>query len=374
MWWWLLWACAGGVVSADLTSPWSSSLPPGASLDAPRGQVWQRAIVHLHSPWSHDACDGQPLVDGVPNAPCLEDLRQGLCDARVDVAFFSDHPSYAAEQPFEDLTHPQPGDEAVSVGGEVVGSVILCEGGHRVAWLPGIEDELMPVALDRHAADTEEERMELYNLDTPQAVQANAAAGAVVLVAHTEGRQAADLAKLQQAGLVGIEVFNLHAMFAPDKREEDLGLDPWSWLEDIAPFTDDSGTAEPDLLFLAVHAEQTPSIEAWDVLLQAGPMVGVGGTDAHQNVLPLVLRDGERADSYRRMMRWFSNLVLAEDATPEAVEVALAAGRVAVAFEVLGTPAGFDVHLVGDDGVTYEMGSDAPSGDLVVSCPGLAAG
>ena len=58
-------------------------------------------------------------------------------------------------------------------------------------------------------------------------------------------------------------------------------------------------------------------------------MIGTAGTDAHQNVLPILLRDGERGDSYRRMLRWFSNMVLVEsgEPTPATAQAALEAGR-----------------------------------------------
>jgi hypothetical protein len=100
-------------------------------------------------------------------------------------------------------------------------------------------------------------------------------------------------------------------------------------------------------------------------------MTGVGGTDAHQNVMPLVLRDGERWDSYRRMLRWFSNVVWVTEEGPDGYQGALEAGRSAVVFELLGTPEGFDFHL--NDGVDiHEMGSSPSSeGILEVGCPTL---
>jgi hypothetical protein len=101
--------------------------------------------------------------------------------------------------------------------------------------------------------------------------------------------------------------------------------------------------------------------------------VGIAGTDAHQNVLPLVLRDGERVDSYRRALTWFSNHVLADSSDPADVRAALAAGRSYVAFEVLGVPDGFDFTLTDAGGDVYDMGREAPAGTLSVKCPGLAA-
>jgi hypothetical protein len=145
------------------------------------------------------------------------------------------------------------------------------------------------------------------------------------------------------------------------------------WLQDIAPFTSVDGTAEPDLFVLAVLAEQQPSIEHWDALQQRAPVVGVAGTDAHQNVLPVLLRDGERGDSYRRMMRWLSNHLLVSGDAPSDYDSALAAGRAYVAFEILGTPSGLDFHLAQDDTI-YEMGSrpDSVGGTLSLTCPTLA--
>jgi hypothetical protein len=370
-------ACNGTAEPDDTgsdTVDWSGALPPLLEeVDAIRGFTPLRAIVHLHSPYSHDACDGEGLIDGEPDPACLEDLRAGLCTVSVDVAFAADHPSHAAATPYLDLVLSRDDDTLITVDGQTVGNRIDCGDGHTVAWLPGIEDALMPVALDRHVSEDFEENDRLYNSSDEEAVLAEIAAGAVVLQNHTEGKDLTDLERLQDLGLRGIEAYNLHAMFAPDIRQEDLGLDGFDWLTGIADFIHEDGEAEPDLLFLAAHQEQGPSIERWDTLLARGPMAGVGGTDAHQNSIPAVLRDGERGDSFRRNMLWFSNLLLADDASVEAAEAALSAGRLFVAFEVLGTPDGFDFHLVDGSGAAWEMGSDTPPGTLHVVCPGLSA-
>ena len=52
--------------------------PLTETFPAPAGKVWRRSIVHLHSTHSHDACDGDPRVDGEVNAPCLASLRAAL--------------------------------------------------------------------------------------------------------------------------------------------------------------------------------------------------------------------------------------------------------------------------------------------------------
>ncbi len=339
-----------------------------------RGRSFQRAILHLHSPYSHDACDGDGLPDGAVNEPCMDDLRAGLCASGIGLAFVTDHPSHAAEFSFEDWLSIREGDRPVERDGAPIANRFDCEGGGEVLWMAGIEDELMPVGLDRHVDGTAEERDTLYNQETAVAIGAEIDAGAAVMVAHTEGRDVELLVEQQAAGLTGFEMFNLHAKFAPDNLEDDLGLDPYEWIEGVGPFLD-AGNDDlvPDLAFLAVYQQQDVSIATWDTLNAIGPAVGFGGTDAHQNVLPSPASDGERFDSYRRMTRWFSNWVLVdaaagEAAEPEDAQAAVAAGRIYTVFEVLGTPAGLDVAME-SGGETYEIGSDAPAGTLRVDCP-----
>jgi hypothetical protein len=153
-------------------------------------------------------------------------------------------------------------------------------------------------------------------------------------------------------------------------------LDPLGWASDIAPFTSQEGTGEPDLFFLAVLQEQTTSLQKWDALQNNGHVVGFAGTDAHQNVLPIPLRDGERGDSYRRMLRWFSNHLLVDAAeptpTPSQYDEALSAGRMYTAFEILGTPTGLDFHLRSTEGEITEMGASGNGDTLVVQCPTLS--
>ena len=361
-------------VDTDVTEevPAFSRLRPRLSdaVSPVRDRIPARVITHLHSPWSHDACDGDGIVDGEVNAPCLDDLRRGLCDAGIDLALFSDHPDFASPQSFTDLWHPGASVEPLMRDGTPIGGMLACEDGTRTAWRPGIEDELMPLGLTEHVAGTPEERHATYNQYDTEALAAMQAAGANVYVAHTEQRDLADLQTLADAGLTGIEIFNAHAMFSPDIRSQHLGLDGLGWTNDIGPFTRVDGLAEPDLLFLGVLEIQRPSIEAFDDLLQQGPIVGIAGTDAHQNVLRLELRDGERLDSYRRALTWFSNYVYADPSDPLQVEQALARGESAVVFEVMGIPDGFDLYLDGD-GIT-EMGGTGTGGDLVVGCPVLS--
>jgi hypothetical protein len=347
------------------TGPPSTATPPAPEVDwrpgLPPSNDGLRVITHLHSPWSHDACDSDALdEDGLPRPQCLADFRAGLCDAGIDVAFVTDHPDYASIQDFDALFHLGPDDVR-----DGASSLFPCDDGRTVRLLPGFEDELMPIGLERHIPGTLEERHALYNQDDAIAIAAMRAAGAHVFVAHTELRDLQQLAEQQDAGLTGIEIFNLHAMFAPDIRAEALGLDGLGWVTDIRPFTDPDATGEPDLFVLGVLDRQPPSLERFDALLQRGPMVGITGTDAHQNVMPLDLRDDERADSFRRMLRWMANVVTPDPG--ESVEDALAAGRSYVAFEILGTPDGFAFES--SDGAG--MGETTGSRELTITCPSL---
>lgn len=350
---------------------WDPGLPRLSAELAPlRGRVHRRAVIHLHSPFSHDACDshGFDEATGTIDTACRDHLRAALCTTHYDAAFVTDHPDFMARQPFGDLFHAQPGDTWIEPD---VALGVQCPDGHRVTWRPGFEDELMPVGLRHHVGDDLDARHTLYNQYDADAVRALSEAGAAVMVAHTEQRDVEQLKVLQDAGLTGIEVFNLHAMFAPNIRPEYLGLDPLGWIADIGPFTASDTELEPDLLFLGVLQSQPPSLAKWDALLARGPMVGIAGTDAHENVMPGELADDERMDSYRRMLRWFSTILLADGDSPADDEAALRAGRAFVAFEVLGTPSGFDFHLESGDAVV-EMGGQGGTGTLVVACPTLS--
>lgn len=354
---------------------WQRELPALASLSpSPSGLSWARSIIHLHSPYSHDACDGNGFVDGVLNEPCLDDLRAALCDTRIDAAFITDHPAHAAEHSFEDLLLARDNDTVIEDSGRVIGNQIHCPNGHRVEWYPGVEDALMPIGFEGDVAATPEERDRLLNATDQEAMDAMHGANGLILQAHTEGVDLETLTDRVQRGMRGVEIFNLHAMFAPNIRKDDLGLDPLQWIEDIQPFTSNEGTAEPDLLFLGVLGHQQPSLERWDALNQTQSVIGLAGTDAHQNVLPIDLRDGERGDSYRRMLRWFSNWLLVDDASSTGAKDAIAAGRLWVVFEALGAPENLDFHLETTAGGRVEIGETGTGSTLHMACPSLYAG
>jgi hypothetical protein len=333
--------------------PWSPS-PPENDIDV-RGYRELRTIAHFHSHWSHDACDGDPQPDGVPDELCLLDLRAGLCDAGIDVAFLSDHPTHADETDYETLLLLRDGDEAIdNAAGDPVANRMVCPDGRTVLLLPGVESDLMPLGLQAHAVAA-------YRSFDAEAVTAAHDAGALAWVAHTEQRT---LAELEALDIDGIEGYQLHANLAPNIREEALGLDPFGYLGDVGPFffPETLGLAEPphpDLAPLGFVIPIEPSVVMLEQLGQSKRIGVTGGTDAHQNVFPQTAWDGERMDSYRRMMRWFNNrLRLQGDITPDAVRSALGAGHVFTVFEVFGTPVGFDLRIDGGAS-TVEIGDEA---------------
>src|SRR5688572_2975990 len=93
---------AGSDAAPDLPA-WDRSLPASEVMGTRRGLEPARGIVHLHSPYSHDACDGEPrAMDGTVDETCLEDLRRALCDTTMDFAALTDHDATMADEPWDE--------------------------------------------------------------------------------------------------------------------------------------------------------------------------------------------------------------------------------------------------------------------------------
>lgn len=345
-------------------------LPDTTALGTRRGLRVVRGIIHLHTVYSHDACDGMPeLEPGVPDEQCNEDLRAGLCATRQDFAMTTDHEDLAAAVDYEDLLLLREGDEAIEAGGAPVANSMDCGDGFRPLLLPGGEFGLMPVGMEAHAPGTPEERAAIYEEESAVGAEAEWDVGAVVLQAHMESK---DVSLLGSIPVDGVEVWNLHAAIDPDNRKL-LELDPAGAIEGVVAFAGQQPTdPHPDLALIGFLEEQQLVLDKWDTLTAARRTVGVAATDAHRNALPLLLRDGERGDSYRRTMRWFANHLLVDEgweSDPRGLKDSLRAGRAYVAFEVLGTPVGFDFRAEAG-GDIYEMGDTAPAGaEIVVARP-----
>lgn len=348
---------------------WPES-PPALDAAPIRGFVEQRGIAHLHSHHSHDACDGEPQPGGIPDESCLQDLRDGLCASRIDIAFLSDHPTHAEEAAFDELLLLRGDDEPVmGLAGTPVANRMRCPDGFRPLLLPGVESDLMPLGLPAHVPSA-------YHAFSPEAVADVQAAGGLAWLAHTEGRT---IDELRPLGLDGIEIYQLHANLDPDIREEFLGLGAFDYLDELRPFffsdpDDPRVPPHPDLAPLAFLTPNEPSLVALETLGQDRRLGVTGGTDAHRNVFPSEGTDGDRLDSYRRMLRWFVTRMRVEEAgDAEAARDALRRGLSYVVIESLGTPLGFDFFAEGSQR-TWEMGEEfdlSGAQRIVLSVPTL---
>ncbi len=354
------------VDAAPALPPWPRELPPARELGEARGLTPRRVIVHSHSVHSHDACDGNPYVDGGPNEPCLQDFRRAVCETRLDVVFLTEHEDRISSVELPTVLQMRPGDEPIMEGGAVVGSWIRCADGHRTMILPGSENELMPIGLRRHPDLVNGSLDRAYHAYDPAGVARFRAAGALVAIAHVEQRPYEEVLALAPDL---VEIYNIHANIGPDiahiaSPEFNLG----QALVDVLRFRNTSSGLAPDLAFLSIFAENTNDLAKFARFWSEGRAIpGVAASDAHQNAIPAILADGERGDSYRRIFRFFSNEVLvAGELTRAGVMEALRRGRSYVVFEAFGTPTGFSVHALTRDGTVHEMGATVPAADMPV--------
>lgn len=346
-----------------------------------RGLVDVRGLIHAHSIHSHDACDSKPKDEatGQFDAVCLEDFRRGLCQAGHDFVMLSDHNTFFHELEYPEvlLYQPEHGDSLVERDGSPVASWAGCKGvagddrgaaEHRTLIMAGTESETMPVGLERHVPGTIDERHTLYNEISKAALDAFHAAFAVNLAQHTENWTPEQLADLP---FDGFEMYNVHANLMTNLAPA-VAL-----IGQIA--NNPSQLPQSDLVLLPVIQEDARYLATWGTVLARGNQrVTTMGSDCHRNSFETPLPDGERIDSYRRMMVWFSNHLLVKPGASgewddRSLKDALRAGRLYGAFEVLGYPVGFD-YRVESGGAPGEMGSnvnvtEAP--ELVVVRPSV---
>ncbi|MCA9688726.1 MAG: hypothetical protein KC636_03905, partial [Myxococcales bacterium] len=371
-----------GTSETDTTEVEPQDWEPGVSLatprePGPRGYLDRRGLIHAHSVYSHDACDGEPKdADGDPDLVCMEDFRRGICRSRHDFVMLTDHRESFSDTEFPEalLYEPGRGDALVDRGGGPVASWLACDdielagNAPRIAPLvmAGNEAAFMPVGLEGHVADTPSARSDIYGRDDDEAIAAVKAHGGLALMAHTENWTAEQLATMP---LDGFEMYNIHA---------NLFLNLGAALALVAKAEmKDPGLPHPDLSLLPIYTEDPAYVDTWAaVLAQGARRVTTMGTDCHRNTFTQELADGERIDSYERMMKWFSNHLLVAPSGDDLwddkpLKEALAAGRLYGVFELMGYAEGFDFHARVDDEV-YEMGAAvAAPARLVVHAPSV---
>ncbi len=335
--------------------PWTPGVHyPSETQASARGFLDRRGLIHAHSAHSHDACDDKPkLADGGFDLDCLDDFRRDLCRVGHDFVFLTDHPTHYADVDYPDtmLLEPAKGDEPVLRDGRPVANRLSCgaDGGSRPLIIPGVEGELMPVGLERHPRD----RRGAYDTLTAPSIADLHDAGALVLIAHPENWTPERLMALP---LDGFEMYNLHRnSFSNAGPLADLLLNK-------IEKGDFEGLPHPDALLTLYDLEEPKYLDTWGTVLARGArLVTTMGTDCHRNTFPQKLADGERLDSYRRMMGAFSNhLLVSPDERggfdDRALKAALKAGRLYGAFDFLGVPQGFDFFAT-EGGAAKEMGS-----------------
>ncbi len=361
----------GDSTGASVEPVWAPGVvyPSSRQVDG-RGFVDLRGLVHTHSPYSHDACDGEPRDDnGDLDAQCVADWRRDVCKVEHDFIFLTDHLESFADSEFPDVLHYDAarGDVLVDRGGPVanwVGCVGEDETVAPTLVMAGCEAELMPVGLEGHAPG----RGSTYGDRSAASIAELTAQGAHTFVAHTEDFTPEELLDLP---LTGFEMYNLHANLL-------LQLGPALTLLNMIDTPEQ--LPHSDLIVMPLFSEDPRYLQTWGtVLARGGRRVTTMGTDAHRNTFPEPLPDGERVDSFRRMMQWFSNHL---KVVPEAdgswddrhVKDALGAGRLYGAFEYMGYPAGFDTWIEAGADVV-DMGAEvslSAAPEIVVARPRVA--
>jgi hypothetical protein len=321
-----------------------------------RGYTELRGLVHAHSIYSHDACDGEPVDGGVYNQACLADFRRDLCHVQHDFVFLSDHNTSFSSNEFPDvlLYDAAKGDQLVDHGAGPTANWLTCPDGKAPLIMAGTESDTMPVGLEGHVG-TAATRNGMYGSQDDATLDAFHADHGVNLVAHTEGWTADQLTTMH---LDGFEMFNLHR-----NALKNAGVIADLVFNNVEKQQFD-GLPIPDLFFMALNLEDDVYMKTWGTVLSRGVhRVTTMGTDCHRNSFPQLLQDGERIDSYRRMMTMFSNHLLVKAKADGSwddrdLKDALQGGRNYGVFEFMGYAEGFDFHAE-EAGAPKEIGETA---------------
>lgn len=392
-------ACKSATTPVGETpTPTETTSPNPTATPTPAPVVYQeaRTILHVHSAYSHDACDGEGITNGVVNAECITDLREAACAAGLDFVALTDHPSFMSDYSMTEvlLFDQAAGDVLVEGADGPFANVTTCADGHQVTYLAGYEGSphLMPLGIRDPLPPELYEGIE--NSIPMGEVQATVSGlkshGAFVAVAHSEEDDLSGT-RILDADIDGMEWYNPHGNFTAliDFQSGDPAelIDRLGSIQSFLLGANDPANA--DLVYLVLlQSFPTPGLDKWREVQNERAVVGLMGSDVHQNVsidpictpdlMPLcqlaaaayphvltsliaggeiTLTDGDRIDSYARVLRWVENRVLVVEPTPDELYDALANGRTYGVFTVFGDPSGFDVRAVNADGWPSPIGS-----------------
>jgi len=375
-----------------------------------RGYVERRAIIHLHSQWSHDGCfpDHEGIDPSLFRA-CEDEHRLAPCRNGVSLVFQTDHPGNVRDATFEEALHyrPEEGDTLLQdAEGRLVANRVQCPEGSLVPsflYFVGCEGEKnMPVGLS--APVPPEVFSTSYHdavaLEQVQSAIAQVhALGGYAFVNHPE-EAAISVERLAQAPVDGIEIFNVHPMLMDALMS---GLDRFLLVDRF--MEPGRQIPDPDLALLLLLQPVAEDPRKFDKVAPQVRMTAFGATDIHRNVEvpslcsdlpscepytsdfpwmartlvsggPVPLADGDRFDSFGRSFRWFANRVWlpadrADD--PDEARKAVGQGRLYLAFDLVGSPSAFDFFGV-REGQPVEMGQEVsvgPGVDLYLRTPTL---
>lgn len=358
-----------------------------------------KGVLHVHSAYSHDACDDQGLDDaGVPNAACIADLRAAPCNVGLGFVHLTDHPAFMnVYEPKQNLLYDaSKGDVLVmdDDGVSPIGNFVSCPKGGKVLFTFGYEGlHTLPIGLRRHPT-----RYEAYTTDRPLAdVQALVAdlkdAGALVALAHSEESDIS-AERIVEGGADLMEWYNPHGNFKKTLGTDKVSGNPLTLLQFFSGIEDflagSTSGAHPDLVYLRLLREwPTEGFTKWREVQRKRFVPGVLGSDVHQNISvdpvctgaaqvlctaaangkyaalallaaggQLVMSDSKRLDTYDRIMRWLHNRVLTNDVTPAGLKEALGHGRSFGVYGVFGDPSGF--YFEGQaQGTMLDLGDEA---------------
>lgn len=338
---------------------------PSSAIAPVRDFVVRQGHLHGHTVFSHDACDGSPRVNGETgdrNEQCFWDFRDGVCDNQLDFMFITDHPSGMFcdfEYPAEMLYEPGQGDELVNRDGSPVANRAKCKDGHKVLLVPGFDNQMITVGLEKHLRDKPADRHALYESKTNATIDEVHAKGHGLVVAGYASDWPRD--EIGALNWDGYEVFNPSTLMHTHMAQ---------LLPAVADMVSDpDNSPAPELALLSVFEEGAENMQFWSDIVQKRRVFNYIGPNAHRNTLAMEMADGDRGDSYRRVFHWFGNFVLLPKANADAptdrdYKDALSAGRIYNAFLFYGYPVGFDFYAE-QAGQVFEMGAQLPSADGV---------
>jgi len=319
-----------------------------------------RGLIHMHSIYSHDACDGKGFTGTTPNLTCLKQLRAAICAGKFDFMMLTDHPSNMKSYTMkEDLLYDAAsGDQLVMQAGAPIANFMACSGGHKSLLSVGFESKhMMPLGL--HSLPATNDHYDGISDTTPMAtlqkqVKGLKALGAVVSMVHTEETDISTKT-IVDGGFDTMEWYNIHANFSAllgSDLHQNVSVDISMCAGLLKPACAIAlGLAEVALGFTLPAAIKS--------------LILSGGN--------IMLSDGDRVDSYGRLSRWLENRLLVKKVELEALHDALRSGRAYGVFTIFGDPHAFS--YTGLQGTkVLQMGSKAKGPvTLQVSAPNRPA-